>query len=171
MDTNEKLDQIITTLGLIEARLDEIEAKIASDVNPPEASGGLYGFIRPPDDAEPHGFGIPMTSVDVDEAILRACHNVRWAGDIAISPEERDFRWGIIELLKKQDPSVLPHYAHLDPAFCGFGLLTNLFGPHTDDRVPFSRNKQRREKWAGHTIASFLEGVLKVSGGPGTPEE
>jgi hypothetical protein len=159
MDYDEKLDLIL-------ARLDEIEAKIATPL-PPESLGGLFDFVRPSTEDDGYGLGSPMTGPDAAEAIKRACGNVNWRGDVALTEKERDARWVLVERLKKADPTILPFYVHLDPAFCGYGLLTGAFAPHTSDGPSFGATKRARESFAGVSLGDFLADQFAVGGSPG----
>lgn len=169
MNYDERLAEILNELHGINSRLDSIEAKLQPTPAPIEVTipptGGLFDFVSPTDDL--YGFGSVMTSPDPVEAIRRACANVNWRGDVALSPEERDARWAIIERLKKADPELLPYYGMLDPGFCGLGLLTGTFEPHTSDALSFGTTKIRRESLVGKTVEAFLAENLGVSGTPG----
>jgi len=159
---DEKLDLILSRLDAIETKLGLVSAPIEVTIPP---SGGLFDFIAPADDL--YGFGSVMTSPDPVEAIRRACANVNWRGDVCLSAEERESRWALIERLKAADPELLPHYRMLDPGFCGLGLLTGAFAPHTSDGPSFGATKTAREAFAGKSIETFLAENLGVNGTPG----
>ena len=158
-------------LDLILSRLFAIEAKLTSCVPTPDVvpapTGGLFDFVRPDPSEDGHGLGTPMTEADPAEAIARACGNVNWMGDAVLSPADRDARWALIERLKKADPAILPFYRMLDPGFCGLGLLTNAFEPHTSDPLSFGVTRAAREAFAGMTVEAWISTQLGIGGTPG----
>ena len=142
---------------------------VIEPAKPRARTGDLYDFIRPGQDDPATGVGVVMTGPDPIEAVERARHGVNWLGTIALTPEEQEKRWAIIEKLKEQDAEVLPFYSMLDPAFCGLALLTNVIEPHTSDALSFGTTARRREAFAGTTVASWVGDNLTVYYGGGTP--
>jgi hypothetical protein len=167
-------DAILAGQAAIDKRLAAIEEKLPVNITittpapEPSEAGGLYDFVRPPADEPPYGLGIAMTSVDVGEAINRACHGVNWRGDIVLSPAMLDEVWTEIEALKAGDVALIAKYRNLDPGFAGLALLTGLTDPAKYDGFI---GQAKRDAWAGTTVQSFIDGQFTIDGTPGIAGE
>lgn len=143
----------------LKERMTALEEKLlAAQPGTPAPSGEtLFVFKRPAATEPTLGLGGPMDSPDVLHAIQRACHGVTWRGNQAVHGTGADEVWEEIERLKVGDPKLVPLYAHLQPMFAGYALLTGLIAPSKYDGITFGVNGEKRSGLGQWTVASWLQ--------------
>jgi hypothetical protein len=167
-DTGTPLDKIFAILEEILARLAKLEgADPKPEPEPQKPTGGLYDFVRPPDDEPRYGAGVKMTTADGAELTKRALYGVRWNGDV-ITGVTYEEAWAEIEALKAGDEHLLRIYREsgIDPALAGVLLLTGFIDPaeyrglNATDQLT-----EEGKKWANPQ--AWIQGIFDImAGGP-----
>ncbi|MFZ2908003.1 MAG: hypothetical protein WA014_02555 [Minisyncoccia bacterium] len=170
-DAGTPIDKILALLEALSARIAKIERVLLIDTKPPiepqKPTGGLYDFVRPPDDEPRHGAGKQMATADGAELTKRAIYGVRWNGDV-IDSVTYDRAWEEIEALKAGDEHLLRIYGEsgIDPALAGVLLLTAFIDPakyrglNATDKLA-----EEAKKWANPQ--AWIQGIFDIrSGGP-----